>query len=42
MALVQGQDYPQHLHYDLANQIWYEALPDGSCLLYTSPSPRDS
>jgi glycine cleavage system H protein len=30
MALVQGKDYPEHLYYDLANQIWYEALPDGS------------
>jgi glycine cleavage system H protein len=29
MALVQGKDYPEHLHYDLANQIWYEPLPDG-------------
>ena len=29
MALVQGKDYPEHLYYDLANQIWYEPLPDG-------------
>ena len=30
MALVAGKDYPEHLYYDLANQIWYETLPDGS------------
>jgi glycine cleavage system H protein len=30
MALVQGKDYPEHLFYDLDNQIWYEALPDGT------------
>jgi glycine cleavage system H protein len=30
MALVQGKDYPEHLYYDLDNQIWYEPLPDGT------------
>ena len=30
MAQVSGQDYPEHLYYDLDNQIWYEPLPDGS------------
>jgi glycine cleavage system H protein len=30
MALVQGKDYPEHLYYDLENQIWYEPLPDGT------------
>ena len=30
MALVSGQDYPEHLYYDLDNQVWYEALADGS------------
>ncbi len=30
MAYVDGRDYPEHLHYDLANQIWYEALADGT------------
>lgn len=29
MALVQGKEFPEHLYYDLANQIWYEALADG-------------
>ena len=30
MAIVNGQDYPEQLHYDLDNQVWYEALPDGT------------
>jgi len=30
MALVAGSDYPEHLYYDLDNQIWYEPLPDGT------------
>ena len=30
MALVEGKDYPEHLHYDLDNQVWYEALDDGT------------
>src|SRR5262245_18223201 len=30
MALVQGQEYPEHLYYDLDNQIWYEPLADGT------------
>jgi glycine cleavage system H protein len=30
MALVDGKEYPEHLYYDLANQIWYEPLPDGT------------
>ena len=37
MALVQGKDYPEHLYYDLANQIWYEALPDAASV---RASPR--
>ncbi|MBO0764449.1 MAG: hypothetical protein J2P50_07665 [Hyphomicrobiaceae bacterium] len=28
MALVDGKDYPEHLYYDLDNQIWYEPLTD--------------
>ena len=28
MALVQAKDYPEHLYYDLDNQIWYEPLAD--------------
>jgi glycine cleavage system H protein len=30
MALVDGKDYPEHLYYDLGNQIWYEPLADGT------------
>jgi glycine cleavage system H protein len=30
MALVDGKEYPEHLYYDLPNQIWYEPLPDGT------------
>lgn len=30
MALVQGRDYPEHLHYDVENQVWYEPLADGT------------
>lgn len=30
MALVQGREYPEHLYYDLENQIWYEPLADGT------------
>ncbi len=30
MALVEGKAYPEHLYYDLDNQIWYEPLPDGT------------
>jgi glycine cleavage system H protein len=30
MAQVQGKEYPEHLYYDLDNQVWYEALPDGT------------
>ena len=30
MALVQGRNYPEHLYYDLDNQIWYEPLADGT------------
>jgi glycine cleavage system H protein len=30
MALVDGIEYPEHLYFDLANQIWYEPLSDGT------------
>ena len=30
MAKVQGGDYPDHLFYDVDNQIWYEPLADGT------------
>ncbi len=30
MAQVKGAEYPEHLFYDVENQVWYEALPDGT------------
>ena len=30
MALEDDKEYPEHLYYDLNNQIWYETLADGS------------
>jgi glycine cleavage system H protein len=30
MALIENIEYPEHLYYDLHNQIWYEALGDGT------------
>lgn len=30
MAKVDGYEFSDHLYYDLANQIWYEPLADGS------------
>jgi glycine cleavage system H protein len=30
MALVDGKEYPEHLWYDLGNQVWYEPLADGT------------
>ena len=30
MARIQDHDFPEHLYYDVENQIWYELLPDGT------------
>jgi glycine cleavage system H protein len=30
MAIVQGSEFPDHLYYDVDNQIWYEPLADGT------------
>ena len=30
MATVEGKAYPEHLYYDLDNQVWYEPLADGT------------
>lgn len=30
MAVVNGREFPEHLYYDLSNQVWYEPLPDGT------------
>jgi glycine cleavage system H protein len=30
VARVQEHEFPEHLLYDVENQIWYEPLPDGT------------
>ncbi|MBS0244913.1 MAG: glycine cleavage system protein H, partial [Proteobacteria bacterium] len=30
MAVIQNHELPEHLHYDVENQIWYELQPDGT------------
>jgi glycine cleavage system H protein len=30
VALIQDHNFPEHLLYDVENQIWYEQLPDGT------------
>lgn len=30
MVSIQGCEFPEHLYYDVENQIWYEPLPDGT------------
>lgn len=30
MVTVQGVNLPEHLYYDLENQVWYEPLGDGT------------
>jgi glycine cleavage system H protein len=30
LASVQDHDFPEHLYYDIENQIWYAPLPDGT------------
>ncbi len=30
MARIQGYEFPEHLLYDVENQIWYAPLPDGT------------
>jgi glycine cleavage system H protein len=30
VARIQEYDFPEHLLYDVENQIWYEPLPDGT------------
>src|SRR6266545_4639909 len=30
VANVEGVEYPDHLYYDVDNQIWYEPLPEGT------------
>lgn len=37
MAILQGHDYPDHLFYDMTNQIWYEPLADGTLRVGFTP-----
>ena len=37
MTLVDGNEYPEHLYYDLDNQIWYEPLADGTIRVGFTP-----
>lgn len=30
MAVIENIEYPEHLYYDMTNQIWYEPLDDGT------------
>lgn len=30
MARVQGHEFPDDLHYDVENQVWYAQLPNGT------------
>jgi glycine cleavage system H protein len=30
LARIQDHDFPEHLYYDIENQIWYAPLPDGT------------
>ncbi len=30
MVRIKDDDFPDHLHYDIENQIWYEPLGDGT------------
>lgn len=37
MARIGNIEYPEHLYYDLANQIWYEPLGDGTIRVGFTP-----
>jgi glycine cleavage system H protein len=37
VAKVQDVEYPEHLHYDIENQIWYEPLDDGTIRVGMTP-----
>ena len=37
MALVHGREFPEHLYYDLENQVWYEALDEGTVRVGFTP-----
>ena len=37
VARVEDRDYPDHLFYDMHNQIWYEPLDDGAIRVGMTP-----
>jgi glycine cleavage system H protein len=37
VALIEDIDYPEHLYYDLDNQIWYEPLENGDLRVGFTP-----
>jgi glycine cleavage system H protein len=37
VAKVQDVEYPEHLYYDIENQIWYEPLNDGTIRVGMTP-----
>lgn len=41
MATVRGCEFPEHLYYDVPNQIWYEPLADGTIKAGFVPSAVD-
>ncbi len=41
MALIDGKEYPEHLYYDLENQMWYEPLDDGTVRTGFTPVAMD-
>jgi glycine cleavage system H protein len=41
VVLVQGKEFPEHLYYDLENQIWYDALDDGTIRVGFTPLAID-
>ncbi|MGB3719084.1 MAG: hypothetical protein WBB38_05825 [Hyphomicrobiaceae bacterium] len=41
MALIEGKEYPEHLYYDLENQMWYEPLDEGTVRTGFTPIAMD-
>ena len=37
MVNIEGSEYPDHLYYDIDNQIWYEPLDDGTIRVGMTP-----
>ena len=41
MAKIQDHEFPDHLLYDIENQIWYEPLADGTLLTVWYENMKD-